>query len=73
MKTLNNENNEISNKEKYSFLPNINLNSPFHSRGISENQREFNNKIEVIIKQKYQNRPINQEAMKNKYLKKCKI
>ncbi len=72
MQSLNNENNELYTKDKYNYLPDISLHSPYQSRGTSENQRMFNNKIEELIKEKFENRPINQEAMKNKYLKKCK-
>lgn len=72
MQTLNNENNELNIKDKYSYLPDINLHSPYRPRGTSENQRMFNNKLEELLKEKFENRPINQQAMKNKYLKKCK-
>lgn len=72
MQSLNKENNGPISDDKYNFLPDINLHSPYHSRGISENQKILNNKMEELIKEKFQNKSINHEAMKNKYLRKCK-
>ena len=72
MQSLNSENNELNVKDKYNYLPDIYLHSPYHSRGMSENQRIFNNKIDELIKEKFENKPINHQAMKNKHLKKCK-
>jgi len=80
MLTNENENNDYKNmnenwtKKEYTNLPDINLHSPYHTRGLSENQKILNKKIQEILKEKFENRPINQQAVINKYLnRKCNI
>lgn len=49
-------------------LPDIHLIEKYHTKGWSINQKIYNNKIEEIVKKKFET-PENIEAIKNKYLK----
>ena len=53
----------------YSKLPDINMHNPYHSKGWSENQSAYNAKIQELIKEKFDDKPVNQQALLNKHLK----
>lgn len=61
--------NNRANKKDQLLLPDIQLNNPYHTRGWSENQRAYNKKIQELLKEKYDKNPLNQQAIKIKYLK----
>ncbi len=47
--------------------------NPYHTKGWSENQMIYNSKIQELIKEKFEDKPINNQAIINKHLKKhCK-
>jgi len=74
MSFLTNINSDKNQKENTTFLPDINLNSPYTRRGVSENQKLFQSRLNQIMKENYEDKPINKQAMINKYLKrKCKF
>lgn len=59
-----------TNQEKTTiFLPDINKNNLYHSKGWSDNQSIYNTKIQELIKKKFEDKPINHTAIMNKYLK----
>ncbi len=59
----------LSSGNTYGFFPDINLSSPYHSKGWSENQTIINSKIHELIKAKFEDLPVNYQAIMNKQLK----
>lgn len=64
--TINNHQSINNNK---SFLPDINMHNPYYPKGISENQLIYKTKIQELIKENFEDKPINKQAIMNKHLK----
>lgn len=56
-------------RNSYCFLPDIKTRNPYHPKGWSENLMIYNNKIQELIDEKFEDKPVNNQAIMNKHLK----
>ncbi len=66
--------NDIDDKKEQNYLPDINSYSPYNIRGLIHNKSILDREEHELLKEKFSSKPINQQALINRYLnKKCNL